>query len=111
IVTGASDGLGQAVALCFAENGMKVIVADINAEKGVKLVEEIKSQGGEATFLKTDVSLEEDVKELTRFAVETYGRLDGIVNNAGISAESRPTHEYSTAEFDRLMSINLKGVF
>jgi len=111
IVTGASDGLGEAVALCFAENGMKVVVADINVEKGTQLTEQIKAQGGEASFLKTDVSQEEDVKELVQFAVNTYGRLDGIVNNAGISAESRPTHEYSTAEFDKLTSVNLRGVF
>lgn len=111
IVTGAADGLGQAVALCFAENGMRVIVSDINAEKGTKLVDEIKSLGGEASFFKSDASCEEDMKKLTQFAVETYGRLDGIVNNAGISAESRPTHEYSAAEFDKLMSVNLKGVF
>lgn len=111
IVTGASDGLGEAVALCYAENGMKVVAADINVEKGTKLVEEIRSSGGEASFFKTDVSQEDDVKALVGFAVETYGRLDGIVNNAGISAVARPTHEYTAAEFDRLMSINLKGVF
>ncbi|RTE09199.1 SDR family NAD(P)-dependent oxidoreductase [Paenibacillus whitsoniae] len=111
IVTGASDGLGKAIALCFADNGMKVVVSDINAEKGNKVVDEIRKAGGEATFFRTDVSQEEDVKGLVKFAVDTYGRLDGIVNNAGISAESRPTHEYSLSEFDQLTSINLKGVF
>lgn len=107
IVTGASDGLGKAIAMCYAENGMKVVVSDINDEKGSSVVEEIKSTGGEVSFFKTDVSKEEDVKGMVDFAIETYGRLDGIVNNAGISAESRPTHEYSISEFDKLTSIDL----
>lgn len=111
IVTGAADGLGKAIALCYAENGMKVVVSDINAEKGTMVVDEIKSSGGEAAFCKTDVSNEDDVRRLVEFAIETYGRLDGLVNNAGIAADSRPAHEYSMAEFDRLISIDLRGVF
>ncbi|WP_139991495.1 SDR family NAD(P)-dependent oxidoreductase [Paenibacillus paridis] len=111
IVTGAADGLGKAVAQCYAENGIKVVVSDINADKGKKTVEEIKAGAGEATFFQADVSKVEDVQGLINFAVETYGRLDGIVNNAGISAESRPTHEYSVQEFDKLTAIDLKGVF
>ncbi|MCA0755768.1 SDR family oxidoreductase [Paenibacillus sp. N4] len=111
IVTGAADGLGKAISLCYAENGMKVVVSDIQAEKGMKIVDEIRSKGGEASFYRADVSKEEDMTGLVDFAVKTYGRLDGLVNNAGIAAESRPTHEYSTAEFDRLLSIDLKGVF
>lgn len=111
IVTGASDGLGKAIAQCYAENGMKVVISDINADKGTQLVEEIKANGGEAVFYKTDVSNEADVRGVVEFAIETYGQLDGIVNNAGISAENRPMHEYSIEEFDRLTAIDLKGVF
>ncbi|MDM5327530.1 SDR family NAD(P)-dependent oxidoreductase [Neobacillus sp. CF12] len=111
VITGAADGLGEAIAQCFGENGMKVVVSDIDAEKGNKVVEQIKSKGGEASFIKADVSKEIDVKEMMDFAVETYGCLDGLVNNAGIAAANRPTHEYSVAEFDRLTSVNLKGVF
>ncbi|WP_275900986.1 SDR family NAD(P)-dependent oxidoreductase [Paenibacillus periandrae] len=111
IVTGAADGLGKAIALCYAENGMQVVVSDINVEKGQQVVEEIKSKGGEAHFYQTDISKEDEVKGLVDFAVATYGRLDGLVNNAGIAAESRPTHEFSVAEFDRLMAIDLRGVF
>lgn len=111
IVTGASDGLGKAIAQCYAENGMKVVVSDINADKGNQLIEEIKANGGEAVFYKTDVSNEADVRGVVDFAIETYGQLDGIVNNAGISAENRPMHEYSIEEFDRLTAIDLKGVF
>lgn len=111
IVTGAADGLGKAIAECYAENGMKVVVSDIDAGKGTKVVEGIRAAGGDAAFFKADVSQEEDVKGLVAFAVATYGRLDGLVNNAGIAAESRPTHEFSVAEFDRLMAIDLRGVF
>lgn len=83
VITGAADGLGEAIAQCFGENGMKVVVSDIDAEKGNKVVEQIKSKGGEASFIKADVSKEIDVKEMMDFAVETYGCLDGLVNNAG----------------------------
>lgn len=111
IVTGAADGLGKAIAQCYADNGMKVVVSDIGEEKGLRVVEEIRSKGGEASFFKADVSQEDEVKRLVEYAVETYGRLDGLVNNAGIAADNRPTHEYSTAEFDKLMAIDLRGVF
>ncbi|RCW76995.1 SDR family NAD(P)-dependent oxidoreductase [Saliterribacillus persicus] len=111
IVTGAADGLGQAIAKCYGENGMKVIVSDINVEKGTQTELEIKELGGEVRFFPADVSDEAQVKKLINFAMDTYGRLDGIVNNAGISADNRPMHEYSLAEYERLMSINLKGVF
>lgn len=111
VVTGASDGLGKAIAMCYAENGMKVVVSDIHTEKGIKVVEEIQSGGGEASFFQADVSNEEEVKGMVEYAVRTYGRLDGIVNNAGIAADNRPAHEYAASEFERLMSIDLKGVF
>jgi len=111
IVTGAADGLGKAIAQCFADNAMKVVISDINADKGLAAAEELRQAGGEVVFYQADVSDEEQVAKLIAFTVETYGKLDGIVNNAGIAAESRPLHEYSTAEFERLMAIDLKGVF
>lgn|SRR5690625_372969 len=111
VVTGAALGIGKSIAQCFAENGMKVVVSDIDAEKGQNVVEEIKSKGGEASFIKADVSIEDDVKKMIDFAVETYGHLDGLVNNAGIAAANRPTHEYSTEEFEQITSVDLKGVF
>lgn len=111
IVTGAADGLGKAIAWCYAENGIKIVVSDIDADKGSKVAEEIRAAGGEAVFFKTDVSKEDEVKGLIDFAVVTYGRLDGLVNNAGIAAGSRPTHEFSVDEFDKLMAIDLRGVF
>jgi len=111
IITGAADGLGEAIAQCYAENGMKVVVSDINEEKGNQVVHQIKAKGGEATFVKADVREEVDVKEMIDFVVKTYGRLDGIVNNAGIPTPNRPVHEYSVVEFDKITSVDLKGVF
>jgi NAD(P)-dependent dehydrogenase (short-subunit alcohol dehydrogenase family) len=111
IVTGSADGLGKAIAQCYAENGMKVVVSDSSADKGMQVVQEINANGGEASCFKADVSREEEVKQLVQFAVDTYGRLDGLVNNAGIAADNRPAHEYSMEEFDRLMAIDLKDVF
>lgn len=111
IVTGAALGLGKAIALCFAENGMKVVVSDIDSENGHLVVEEIRSAGGEATFIKTDISNEDDVKKMVASTIDIYGRLDGLVNNAGIAAANRPTHEYSIDEFDQITEVDLKGVF
>ncbi|WP_077620649.1 SDR family NAD(P)-dependent oxidoreductase [Bacillus sinesaloumensis] len=111
IITGAADGLGKAIAECYSENGMKVIISDVNVEKGMQTVVELQNQGGYVEFFAADVSKEEQVRELIDFAIITYGRLDGIVNNAGISAQNRPIHEFSLEEYEHLMSINLKGAF
>ncbi|MDO3408939.1 SDR family NAD(P)-dependent oxidoreductase [Saccharibacillus sp. CPCC 101409] len=111
IVTGAADGLGKAIAQCYADNGMKVVVSDIDTGKGRAFVEELKADGKEASFFKADVSSETEVEQLVDYAVQTYGRLDGLVNNAGIAADARPAHEYSVAELDRVLAVDLKGVF
>ncbi|KUP23520.1 SDR family NAD(P)-dependent oxidoreductase [Paenibacillus sp. DMB5] len=111
IVTGAADGLGEAIAKCYAENGMKVVVTDINAEKGRQTVKQMRKQGGDASFFQADVSSEQEVVDMIEFTVNAYGRLDGLVNNAGIAAPNRPLHEYSAEEFDRVTSVDLKGVF
>ncbi|MFX3633200.1 MAG: SDR family NAD(P)-dependent oxidoreductase [Candidatus Pristimantibacillus sp.] len=111
IVTGAADGLGRAIAQTFVENGMKVVIADINEEKGSALAEELTHNGGTVVFVKTDVSSEADMENLVAITVEKFGKLDGIVNNAGIAASYRPTHEYTVEEYDRLTAINLKSVF
>ena len=111
IVTGAADGLGRAIAQTFSENGMKVVVADINEEKGSALAEELNQNSGTVFFVKTDVSSEDDMENLISQTIEKFGKLDGIVNNAGIAASYRPTHEYSVEEYEKLTAINLKGVF
>lgn len=111
IITGASSGIGKAIAVCYAEAGMKVVCANRNPQKGEETVNEIKAAGGEAVFFQADVSKTEDVKALVDFAFHTYGRLDGIVNNAGIGMGGTPLHEYGLEEYDNIMSLNLKSVF
>lgn len=111
IVTGASRGIGEAIAKCFAENRMKVVCAARSLEKGEQLVATICEAGGEAVFRKTDCSDAEEIKSLVEFAVDNYGRLDGIVNNAGIGMGGSPVHEYSMDDYNRVMDLNLKGTF
>jgi NAD(P)-dependent dehydrogenase (short-subunit alcohol dehydrogenase family) len=111
LVTGAGSGIGRASAQKFAELGAKVIVADIVAEGGNETVRLIREAGGEATFIKTDVSQAKEVEALVSGTVETYGRLDCAHNNAGIEGSQAPIADSSEADFDRVISINLKGVW
>ncbi len=111
IVTGASSGIGKAIAECYAEHGMKVVCANRNPEKGQATVDAIKAAGGEAIFYQTDMSDVENIKKLIDFTVETYGKLDGIVNNAGIGMGGSPLHEFSIEDYEKITSLNLEGVF
>jgi len=110
IVTGAGSGIGEAIALLFAEQGVRVVVADWKAPAGEETVEQIRGKGGEARFHRVDVSKAAEVEELVRFAVEQYGRLDILVNNAAIQILGTLTRT-SEEDWDRLHSVNLKGVF
>ncbi|MBD8036151.1 SDR family oxidoreductase [Solibacillus sp. A46] len=111
IVTGAADGLGKAIAETYAANGMLVVLSDVNEQLGQKVVENISESGGEAVFYKANVANEEEIIALVQFAVENYGELDGIVNNAGIAAPNKVLHELSLAEFEAVQNVNFKGVF
>ena len=111
IVTGAASGIGRAAALLFAEEGAKVIVADWDEAKGEEVALEVKGWGGEAKFVKVDVSRAEDVEMMVNTAVEGYGRLDVLFNNAGVEGEQAPTADCTLENFDRVIAINLRGVF
>jgi NAD(P)-dependent dehydrogenase (short-subunit alcohol dehydrogenase family) len=111
IVTGSGSGMGRASALAFAREGAKVIVSDVIVEGGEQTVSMIKERGGEATFIKTDVSKESEVKEMVDRTVEIYGHLDCAHNNAGVAAIRAPITECTENDWDRVMSINLKGVW
>ncbi|MBD3906805.1 glucose 1-dehydrogenase [Chryseobacterium sp. Ch-15] len=111
LVTGAGSGIGLAIAKLYAKEGAKVIVSDINEEHGKSAVEEIKSAGGEATFVKADTSNPEQVEALVKATVETYGKLDIACNNAGIGGETNPTGDYSLDGWKKVIDINLDGVF
>lgn len=112
LVTGGSSGIGRASALAFAKSGAKVVVANRRLEAGQETVSMIRQNGGEATFVKTDVSKASDVEELVKAAVQTYGRLDCALNNAGTDEGFGPRlAEISEENFDRELGVNLKGVW
>jgi NAD(P)-dependent dehydrogenase (short-subunit alcohol dehydrogenase family) len=111
IVTGAASGIGRATAKVFAREGTRVVVSDIAVDGGKETVRQIKSAGGEATFIKCDVSQEADVRGLVRQTVDTYGGLDFACNNAGIGGEAAPTADYTLDGWNEVLSINLTGVF
>ena len=111
LVTGAGSGIGRATALVFAREGAKVVVSDIVVEGGQETVQQIEAAGGEAIFVKADVSQAADVETLITQTVETYGRLDCAFNNAGIEGGMKLTIDCTKEEFDRTIAVNLTGVW
>jgi NAD(P)-dependent dehydrogenase (short-subunit alcohol dehydrogenase family) len=110
IITGAGAGIGLATALLFAKEGAKVVVADCDPEKGAEAVSLIREKGGEAIFIQVDVSKADNVKDMVKTTVERYGKLDILVDNAGIYAQADVV-EATEEEWDRILNVNLKGVF
>ena len=110
VVTGSASGIGKATALLFAREGGRVVVADINEEAGRETVRAIREEGGQAAFSLTDVREAAAVEEMVDFAVQTYGRLDVLVNNAGIGHRV-PVHRCTEQDWDNVIATNLKGVF
>lgn len=110
IVTGGASGMGEAEALLFAKEGAKVVVADLLETEAQRVVASIAAHGGEARFLRLDVTSEADWQETIATTVTTFGRLDILVNNAGISG-SADADLLNTRTWDTLMAVNAKGVF
>lgn len=113
IVTGAGQGIGGMFARGLAQEGANVVIAEINEEKGRKLAGEIIARGQEALAVRTDVSNADSTKKLAQAAMEKYGHIDVLINNAAIfsTIKRKPFEEITTEEWDNLMSVNLKGVF
>lgn len=111
LVTGSASGIGRTTAQYYAREGARVVVSDVDVEGGNETVDMIKTDDGEAVFIKADVSSPEDCEKLVRSAVEEFGRLDIACNNAGIAGEQNPTADYSIEGWQRMISINLSGVF
>ena len=110
LVTGSSAGIGRASAKLFAEEGAKVVVADINESDGKKVVDEIKENGGDAIFVKLDVTKEDAWKEAINKTIENYDKLNVLVNNAGISF-AKDIEETTLEDWNKIMNVNATGVF
>lgn len=110
IVTGAASGIGQAIAKLFAREGAKVVAVDFEEQAGKKTVESIKAEGGEATFVRADVTMSNEVQNFVKTALQKYGKLDILVNNVGISPTGSVV-ETKEEVWDRIIDTNLKGVF
>ena len=111
LITGAGSGIGRASALAFAREGAKVAVADIVVEGGEETVRLVKEAGGEAFFIKVDVANAADVEAMVNTVVGTYGRIDCAYNNAGVEGRLASTDEYPEDVFDKVIGINLTGVW
>jgi glucose 1-dehydrogenase len=109
IVTGAAAGMGEDTAKLFAAAGAKVAVADINVEQGQAVADAIGAAGGEAIFVKVDISNSDEVEALVASVVATWGRLDVAVNNAAVIPSNGMLTDFDEADWDRLMSVDLKG--
>ncbi|HTZ58620.1 MAG TPA: SDR family oxidoreductase [Acidobacteriaceae bacterium] len=110
LITGATSGIGRAAAIAFAAEGAKVAFCGRRENLGREVEAEIKSQHGEACYIRADVRDESSVKTFVDHAVQHYGRLDVAFNNAGITLE-KPLHEYTSAEWNNVLNTNLRGVF
>ena len=110
IITGAGSGIGRAIALTFAKEGAKVVVADWSEEGGKETMEHIRKINGEAVFVKTDVSKTADIDKMVKTCLDKFGRVDILVNNAGI-VKFGPLHETPEEDWDAVLNINLKSVF
>lgn len=111
LVTGGSSGIGRATAIAFAKEGAKVVVADVLTDKARETVDLISRNDGEALFVKADVSKSGDVQAMVHKTLETFGRLDYAFNNAGVEGLTANTAECTEENWDRVININLRGVW
>jgi len=111
LITGAGSGMGKAQAILFAREGAKIIAADINMDGLKKTVEEIEKNGGKAFAVEIDVSKKDSVDEGVRKGLEEYGKIDILSNTAGILDDYKPTLDTPEELWDKIMSVNLKGVY
>lgn len=110
VITGAGNGIGKELAKVYAEQGAMVVLSDIDEAAGNRVADEIRAKKGQSIFVQTDVRKEEDVVRLMGAANDTYGKIDILINNAGISKRKSP-YELTIEEWDDVLSTNLLSVF
>ncbi|MBD1558942.1 glucose 1-dehydrogenase [Vibrio sp. S9_S30] len=111
VVTGAADGIGRVIASTMAKEGASVILADIQEEKGQKATQDMVASGGSALFVQTDVSQEKDMQSLLDKAVQHYGKLDILVNNAAVAIGGMPIYDMTEQQWQDIVAINFSSVF
>lgn len=111
LVTGAASGIGRSTAQLYSREGARVVVSDMDEGGGEETVALIRDSGGTATFVRSDVSNASACEQLVQTTIDEYGRLDYACNNAGIGGESSPTGEYSIEGWQKVIGVNLSGVF
>ena len=112
VITGATSGIGKETALAFAKLGDNIVVSGRREKEGLEVINEIKSLGTNAIFVKTDITQENEVKALIEQAVAHFGKIDVMVNNSGIAGrENVPLHQHSTENFRELIEVNVMGLF
>ena len=112
LITGAGSGIGRASSLLFAQEGAKIVVSDINESTALEIVEEIEGLGGEATFVSGDVTDNRQAEQMVQKAHDTFGRLDVLINSAGISARNALPEGASPEDiWDKVIDVNLKGTY
>jgi NAD(P)-dependent dehydrogenase (short-subunit alcohol dehydrogenase family) len=111
LVTGAGSGIGEAIARALAARGARVVIADLDLEPAQRVAKAIGGDGGVAAAVRADVADLSSVEAMVQFAVETYGGLDVAVNNAGIGGAQAPTGEYPPDSWEKVIAVNLNGVF
>jgi NAD(P)-dependent dehydrogenase (short-subunit alcohol dehydrogenase family) len=111
LVTGATSGIGKATAKAFGVAGAKVVFSGRREPEGKATEAQLRDAGVDCLFVQSDVSNEAEIKALVQTTVEKYGRLDCVLNNAGIESLVKPLHEQSIEDFDKLMAINVRGLF
>jgi NAD(P)-dependent dehydrogenase (short-subunit alcohol dehydrogenase family) len=111
IITGGARGIGRGIALKFAEEGCSIVLADVIEREAKQTIEEISKKGREGIFLKCDVSDTRQVQDMVDQVIKKFGKIDILVNNAGIGSSPKPIADISVEEWDRVLAINLRGVF
>jgi 3-oxoacyl-[acyl-carrier protein] reductase len=111
IVTGGGSGFGEGIARRYAQEGAKVVVSDINEEGARRVAGVIKQQGGNAIHIKTDVAKRADVKVMVKTALDAHGRIDIMVNNAGVTHRNQPMLDVPEEMFDKIFNVNVKAIY